>query len=97
MNEVRTTRWLDQPNDEDTAVNIVSDRWPRPIATVLSYASRDIGPGRAERDKHARLIAAAPEMLDALRQAREWLEGWASATHQLEVINAAIASAESSS
>ena len=42
----------------------------------------------------ARLIAAAPDLLEALYKAREWLEGWGSAEHQLAVINEAIAKAE---
>lgn len=39
---------------------------------------------------NARLIAAAPDMLEALLQAREWLESWASAESQLAIVNAAI-------
>lgn len=111
VNEVRTTRWRDKPNDEDTAVNIVSERWPRPIATVLSYASREIGPGRHERDRHARLIAAAPELLAALKEARgafsvEYAEdgsvlsvGYDSEALRplIALLDRAIASAESSS
>lgn len=37
-----------------------------------------------------KLIAAAPEMLAALKQAKTWLEGWASAEVQLAYINSVI-------
>lgn len=43
---------------------------------------------------NARLIAAAPEMLDALRGAEKWLAGWASAEPYLGKIRAAITKAE---
>ena len=46
-----------------------------------------------EEAANARLIAAAPELLEALQQAEEWLTGWASAEPYLSVIRAAIAKA----
>lgn len=42
---------------------------------------------------NAKLIAAAPELLEALEQAKMWLEGWASAEPELAIINKAIAKA----
>jgi hypothetical protein len=42
---------------------------------------------------NACLIAAAPDMFEALIQAREWLRGWASAEAQLAIIDAALAKA----
>lgn len=94
VNEVRMTRWRDQPNDDDTAVHILSEQYPRPIATVLSYASSGIGPGRPERDKHARLIAAAPELLDVARQCAELAERWGDQGPLVQAARAAIAKAE---
>lgn len=44
-------------------------------------------------DENARLIAAAPELLEACIKAREWLEGWASADPYIGVLDAAIAKA----
>lgn len=39
---------------------------------------------------HARLIAAAPELLAACKQAEQWLESWASAEPYLSIISNAI-------
>jgi hypothetical protein len=41
-----------------------------------------------------KLLAAAPELLEALKLAEQWLEGWASAEPELAVVRAAIAKAE---
>ena len=47
-----------------------------------------------ERDaKRQALREAAPDMFEALIQAREWLRGWASAEPQLAIIEAALAKA----
>jgi hypothetical protein len=46
------------------------------------------------RDANARLMDAAPDMLEALKMAREWLAGWASAEPQLLAIDAALSKAE---
>jgi len=63
--------------------------------SLLTIVDEDGGDFAAVyKDADARLIAAAPDMLDALHKAREWLEGWGSAEHQLAVINEAIAKAE---
>jgi hypothetical protein len=43
---------------------------------------------------NARLMDAAPDMLEALKMAREWLAGWASAEPQLLAIDAALSKAE---
>jgi hypothetical protein len=45
-------------------------------------------------EQHLAKIAAAPDMFDALLQAREWLRGWASAEPQLAIVEAALAKAE---
>jgi len=44
----------------------------------------------AEFEAHARLIAAAPELLEACKSAEMWLEGWASAEPYISKIRAAI-------
>lgn len=73
--------------------------WPEPINGVsnASYSDRicenlgDINlPGPAA---NARLIATAPEMLEGLKQARAWLEGWASAEPEIAYIESIIAKA----
>jgi hypothetical protein len=46
------------------------------------------------RRADARLIAAAPELLDACKHAASWLEGWASAEPHLSRLLTAIAKAE---
>lgn len=61
-----------------------------PFEAYDEYRERKADPFEA----NARLIAAAPDMLDALHKAREWLEGWGSAERQLDVINEAISKAE---
>lgn len=47
-------------------------------------------------EKHLAKIAAAPDMFEALVQARDWLRGWASAETQLAIIEAALAKASPS-
>ena len=47
-----------------------------------------------ELEATAILAQSAPDMFEALIQAREWLRGWASAETQLAVIDAALAKAE---
>lgn len=42
---------------------------------------------------NAKLVAAAPEMLEALQAAERWLDGWASAEPYIGVIRRAIAKA----
>lgn len=56
----------------------------------LSRAASDEG------QANARLIAAAPDLLEACKQAREWLAGWASAEPYIDALEAAIAKAERS-
>ena len=40
------------------------------------------------------LLATAPEMLEVLEKAEEWLKGWASAEHELGMIQDVIAKAK---
>lgn len=47
-----------------------------------------------EAEANARLIAAAPDMLEALKLAKGWLELWASAERELAIINETISKAE---
>lgn len=46
-----------------------------------------------QRKAARNLIAAAPDLLDACKQAEQWLESWASAEPYLATIRAAIAKA----
>ena len=48
-------------------------------------------PHWATQEANARLIAAAPTMLEALKKAEQWLSGWASAEPYIDEIRAAIA------
>lgn len=50
--------------------------------------------GSREAFANAQLYAAAPDMYEALQQARSWLSMWASAEKQLAVVDAALAKAE---
>lgn len=43
---------------------------------------------------NAALLRSAEDLLEALHQAKEWLEGWGSAERQLAFIDAALAKAE---
>lgn len=73
------TSWEAKPKADDTAVVIVSEKWPQPVAVVHSYASPEIGPTRHERDRHALLLAAAPDLLEQVRNLRQ---------HVMDVFNA---------
>lgn len=46
------------------------------LALVYSYSNSSIGPDRKERNANARLIAAAPELLEALKHAKASMENW---------------------
>ena len=52
-----------------------------------------IGSDAAIIKANAKLIAAAPELLDACNGAEEWLAGWASASPYIDILRAAIAKA----
>lgn len=78
---------------------VQTNGWPEPINGVsnASYSERvcenlgDINlPGPAANVK---LICAAPEMFDALKEVKHWLEGWASAEAELDFVNRIIAKA----
>lgn len=72
--------------DEGDVV-VVSEDLPF-IATVHTSALK------GTQKANARLIAAAPELLEALKHAEKWMEGWASADPYIGYIRAAIAKAE---
>ena len=77
--------WIHYPDD-----NIISTNGGRKL---LEWQARSQFVSTIERDANARLIAAAPELLAALKRAEEWLEGWASAEPYLLDIRTAIARA----
>lgn len=60
---------------------------------VIAVAT--VGP-LAQRLADARLIAAAPDLLEACKAAEEWLSGWASAEPYLTTIRAALSRATGS-
>lgn len=67
----------------------------RPESPSFDIFDAEEWPGsEQEALANAKLIAAAPEMLEALEKAEEWLKGWASAKHGLEIIQAVIAKAK---
>lgn len=53
----------------------------------------DASCSKEEAEANARLVAAAPELLDACIDARRWLAGWASAEPYISLLDAAIAKA----
>lgn len=68
----------------NTGRRIIAPNAPKTRRVVAACGGKD-------REANARLIAAAPDMYEALKQAREWLSGWASADLQLAIIDAALA------
>lgn len=63
------------------------------VAAVVNGDARGLLGEASEHAANALLIAAAPDMFEALIQAREWLRGWASAEPQLALVDAALAKA----
>lgn len=75
---------------------VTENVWVAGISTPLPVGNRAGTRGYPPYDTcaaNARLIAAAPDMFEALIQARDWLRGWASAEPQLAIIEAALAKA----
>lgn len=64
------------------------------IATNDAEAREHFGANDQQAPACARLIAAAPSLLAACKDAAEWLSGWASAEPYLSRIEAAIDEAE---
>jgi hypothetical protein len=90
-NETKNTAgpWnvVEEDTNERIGIMAESQMW---IAEVIAYQRG----GRDEERANAKLIAAAPEMLDALKKARHWLEGWASAEAEISLLDRVIAKAE---
>jgi len=57
----------------------------------------DFGMSIAKALLEEREKSASPDLLEALRAAKTWLEGWASAESELAIIDAAISKAEGTS
>jgi len=72
-------------------VSIHTNDGERDQVALVSHETLEIA------QANARLIAVAPEMLEALEQAEEWLSGWASAEPYIDDIQAAIAKAKGES
>lgn len=58
---------------------------------VSCYGTQELW--MSENIANGKLMAAAPELLEALKLAALWLEGWASAEPELAIVRAAIAKA----
>ena len=71
--------------------------WPYEIVTSGAETGAifpaQVTGGIESARESAVLFAAAPDMFEALLQARDWLEGWVSAEPQLAIIEAALAKA----
>jgi hypothetical protein len=72
------------PNGEPRYIKIIDD----------GSAGGEYSPSIDVHGPDAHLIAAAPDMLKALKSAEKWLDGWASADPYVDVIREAIAKAE---
>jgi hypothetical protein len=71
-------------------VDAFDEGQPLPICQLLWPTDQRSEP---ETFANARLIAAAPDLLEACEAARLWLAGWASASPYIETLDAAIAKA----
>lgn len=60
---------------------------------LLAGLSGDQKRDRPSLEATAKLIAAAPELLDACKGAEEWLAGWASASPYIDILRAALGKA----
>jgi hypothetical protein len=67
-----------------------------PTITRIDFAPGHEDEAITERDvaEKLRLMKAAPKLLEACRQAEQWLQGWASAEPYISVLRAAIDEAE---
>jgi len=75
-----------------------NDQYPLPLSILANNDEQWVtNGGCVSSEANARLIAAAPDLLEALRAAKTWLEGWASAESELAIIDAAISKAEGTS
>ena len=84
------TTYMPGPWEVENMTRVADESW----FNILE--SHGFTVAEAVRDRAtARMIAAAPDMLAALKGAEEWLSGWASAEPYIDVIRAAIAKAES--
>ena len=87
--------WLAVTSDANTVVSIFGKGRPTRIAEVHSYTP-GFGPARPERDANAKLIAAAPDLLSALRLMLADFEDYPASErpcHAFDVARAAIAKA----
>lgn len=79
---------------EDGKHGVVAAAVEGKMVFVGMITNADDDPIKTERRKaNAQLVSAAPEMLEGLKQAKEWLEGWASAESELSYINNIISKA----
>jgi hypothetical protein len=81
------------PLEGDTVIT-TQERIAGDIIPIVDMDTDYEGEIGIEQQANAKLIAAAPEMLNALKLAKMWLEGWASADSELRIINAVLAKTE---
>jgi hypothetical protein len=98
-------RGIDSPHTEparfgtaDSAAALAAtiQQATEPRVTRIDFAPGHEDEAITERDVAAklRLMKAAPKLLEACRQAEQWLQGWASAEPYISVLRAAIDEAE---
>jgi hypothetical protein len=83
---------VDPKAPEESYFEDLSILRPDGLAVAVAVHNGNITPDEVKAN--AFVLAAAPEMREALKLAKTWLEGWASAERELAIIDAALLKAE---